>query len=63
MKAWDTAVIKIDSNDKNKGRAGVVQSVDEAGGTVTLLLDQTPDGKPQEVATSKATDVNVYPVM
>jgi hypothetical protein len=63
MKAWDTVVIKADSNDANKGRAGVVQSVDDAAGTVTVLLDATQDGKAQAVATSKQSDVTVYPVM
>jgi hypothetical protein len=63
MKAWDTVVIKADSNDANKGRAGVVQAVDATAGTVTVLLDATPEGKTQAVAVSKMVDVDVYPVM
>lgn len=63
MKAWDTVVIKADSNDANKGRAGVVQSLDDSAGTVTVLLDQTADGKPQVVATSKQSDVTVFHVL
>lgn len=63
MKAWDTVVIKTGSNDVNKGRAGVVQSVDNVAGKVTVLLDATQDGKAQVVAVSNVADVDVYPVM
>jgi hypothetical protein len=62
-KAWDTAIIKADSNDANKGRAGVVQAVDEAAGTVTIRLDETADGKEAKVVVSKLADVDIKYVL
>jgi hypothetical protein len=61
MQPWDNVLIKLDSNDANKGRAGVVQEVDNAAdpATVTILLDATQGGKAQEVAKSKQSDVTV----
>jgi hypothetical protein len=56
MRAWDMVLIKADSQDVNKGRAGVVQAVDATKGTVTILVDATAD-KPAEVVQSAITDV------
>lgn len=57
MRAWDMVLIKADSQDVNKGRAGVVQAVDTTKGTMTVLLDATADGRAAEVVQSAITDV------
>jgi hypothetical protein len=62
-KAWDTAVIKADSNHAQKGRAGVVQAVDEAAGKVTIRLDETADGKPAQVVEAALADCDIKHVL
>jgi hypothetical protein len=41
MQPWDSVLIKLDSNNPDKGRAGLVQAVDNAADpkTVTIRLD------------------------
>lgn len=65
-KAWDTAVINVDSNHAEKGRAGVIQAVQrDADGKdvkLTIRLDETPDGKEAKVVEAAAADVTVHHV-
>ena len=61
MKAWDTAIIKLDSNNADKGRAGVIQAVD--GDKVTIRLDETADGKDAKVITAAAADLDIKHVL
>lgn len=61
-KAWDTAIIKADSNHAEKGRAGVVQFVDEAAGKVTILLDQIED-KAAKVVEAALADCDIKHVL
>ncbi|PMS38483.1 hypothetical protein [Trinickia symbiotica] len=63
MKAWDTAIIKADSNHAQKGRAGVVQAVNEQDGKVTIRLDETADGKLAKVVDADIADVDVKHVL
>lgn len=62
-KAWDTAIIKADSNNADKGRAGVIQAVDEEAGKVTIRLDETADGKPAKVVDAAIADIDVKHVL
>lgn len=62
MKAWDTAIIKVDSNHAEKGRAGVVQAVDEEAGKVTIRLDEIAD-KAAKVVEAAIADVDVKHVL
>ncbi|CAB3726088.1 hypothetical protein [Paraburkholderia rhynchosiae] len=41
MQPWDSVLIKADTNNPDKGRAGVVQAVDNTADpkTVTIRLD------------------------
>lgn len=63
MKAWDTAIIKLDSNNADKGRAGVVQAVDLDAGKVTIRLDETADGKDAKVVVAAVADVEIKHVL
>lgn len=63
MKVWDTAIIKTDSNNANKGRAGVIQAVNEAGDKVTIRLDETQDGKGAKVVEAAVADIDVKTVL
>lgn len=60
-KAWDTAVIKTDTNNADKGRAGVVQAVTDD--KLTLRLDETADGKPAKVVEVAASDCDIKHVL
>lgn len=61
MQAWDSVLIKSDSNNPDKGRAGVVQAVTkDANGvvlTATIRLDETQKGDPVKTVTADATDL------
>ncbi|UEP45629.1 hypothetical protein [Burkholderia sp. B21-005] len=66
-KAWDTAVIKADANHPDKGRAGVVISVernplDGTDKVLTIRLDELPDGSPVKVVNATPEDVIIHNV-
>ncbi|HDR9355050.1 TPA: hypothetical protein QDB44_000886 [Burkholderia vietnamiensis] len=65
-KAWDTAVIKADSNHPDAGRAGVVQDVqrnpDGTDKVLTIRLDETTDGKPVKIVNATPDDVTIHNV-
>lgn len=58
MQPWDSVLIKADSNNPGKGRAGVVQAVDNAAdpATVTIRLDADAVN-PVKIVTAKQSDV------
>ena len=55
------APVKVVTPHPHAGRAGVVRAVDEAGGTVSVTLDQVGD-KPQVDATVKIADCTFHTV-
>jgi hypothetical protein len=58
MQPWDSVLIKLDSNNADKGRAGVVQAVDNTADpkTVTIRLDADAVNA-VKVVTAKQDDV------
>lgn len=65
-KAWDTAIIKDDSNHPDAGRAGSVTAVernpDGTDKVLTIRLTETGDGKPVKVVNATPDQVTIYNV-